>query len=70
MITLEDFLNLACDDSYELSVWDCDKQEEIIHNKSVGEITDYLQENNIDLLFRDIQSWDIDYITKNFTINI
>lgn len=69
MITLEDFLNLAMDDFYKINIYDGDKEEEIYTQESVDEIIDDLQDNDIDTLFRDVQSWDINE-NKELTINI
>ncbi len=65
------FLILACEDSYEINIFLCDSGEEIYHQKEVREIIDSLEESGrMDLLYSEIQSWDIDYTNKQFCINI
>ena len=68
MITLREFLDLSMDNFYALNIWDCEEQKEIEHQKEVGEL---LESEEFDkYLNRYIQSWDIDFISKELTINI
>lgn len=66
-MVLYDFLNLAIEDYYKINIFLCDSGEEICHQKEINEIMDIL---DTDLLYSEIQSWDIDYATKEFCINI
>lgn len=71
MITLEDFLQLAMDDFYRISIFNCETGEEVIHQAQVCEIEELLKIRGCeDLMYECISSWDIEDTTKDFTINI
>lgn len=63
MMTLYDFIQLAIENDYKINIFDTETGEEVAHQVELNEISD-------DLLERCIASWDIDYITKEFCINI
>lgn len=68
---LYDFLNLAMDDSYEINIFECESGKELYHQEEVSYIVNDLEEKGkTDLLYSEIQTWDIDYVTKQFCINI
>ena len=60
-ITLQDFVEMAIDDSYSCYVWDNEKEEEIFS----GELAEIPEE----LLYQEFSSWEIDNDRIGFNIN-
>ena len=69
---LIDFIELAMDDYYKINIFYTNTGEELIHQKEVGKIIDYMYENNLnDILYHDIASWDICEENNNeFCVNV
>ena len=60
-ITLQDFVEMAIDDSYSCYVWDNEKEEEIFS----GELAEIPEE----LLYQEFSSWENDNDRIGFNIN-
>ena len=60
-ITLQDFVEMAIDDSYSCYVWDNEKEEEVFS----GELAEIPEE----LLYQEFSSWEIDNDRIGFNIN-
>ena len=60
-MTLQDFVEMAIDDSYSCYVWDNEKEEEVFS----GELAEIPEE----LLYQEFSSWEIDNDRIGFNIN-
>ena len=70
-MTIYDFIYMATDDTITINVYDCEKGEEILHQVELSQIEEQAEKIGIDdILDKQIASWEIDYISKDFTINI
>ena len=72
MMNLRDFLELAMDDYYKLNIFDCNLEEEVLHQVEVGNIEEELEKlGRTNLLDYSISTWDICEERNNeFTLNI
>lgn len=70
-MNLYEFLDMAIDDDIAINIYDCEKGDEILHQVELSQIEEKAEEKNIDnILDKQVASWEIDYLTKDFTINI
>lgn len=65
---LIDFLELAIEDDYEINVYDCDTCENVARQVSIRDLK--MDEEYDKYLDMRVWSWDIDYATKEFCVNI